>query len=133
MKNKTRAKIIYGWGLVLILVGLILNHFKIGSPNFEIFGGIGNWLIYIGFIGLIIATVRLLTKKKQKKVDERMEFVATKALRITFLFLLLAAFAIMIIDGIKTITIPYHLFMSYSICVLLITYFISYKILLRYN
>jgi len=133
MKNKTRAKIMYGWAFVLILAGLILNHFNIGSPDFEIFGGVGNWLIYVGFVGLIIATVRLLTKKKQKKVDERMEFVTTKALRITFLFLLLAAFAIMILDGIKTITFPYHLSASYMICALLIVYFISYKILLKYN
>ncbi len=131
MENKTRAKISYGWGFILIIIGLILNYFNIGSPDFKIFGGIGNWLIYVGFIGLMIATVRALSRKREKKADERMEFVASKALRITFISLLLAAFAIMIIDGIKTITVSYHLFMSYLICSLLAVYFVAYRILLK--
>jgi len=133
MKNKTRVKMTYVWGFILILAGLLLNYFNVGNPNFKIFGGIGNWFIYIGFVGLIIATVRLLSRKKERKIDERMEFVATKALRITFLFLILGTFIVMIIDGVKTINTPYHLFMSYMICLLLIVYFIAYKILLNKN
>ena len=133
IKNKTKAKIIYGWAFALILVGLMLNYLDIGSPDFKIFGGVGNWLIYVGFIGLITVTARVLIKKRQKVVDERMEFIATKALRITFISLLLGSFIIMIIDGINKITLPYHMFMSYMICVLLVVYFISYKILLKLN
>lgn len=61
-----------------------------------------------------------------------MEFVAAKALRITFLSLLITSFITMVIDGIKAITIPYHMFMSYLICGLLIIYLVTYKILLRF-
>lgn len=133
MENKTRVQIMYGVALICIVAGLLFNYFNIGSPNFQIYGSVGNWLVYIGFVGVIIATVKLLIRKKQNKSDERMEFVATKALRITFLIFILGAFLIMILDGIKTITTPYHLFMSYLICVLLVIYLVVYKLLLRYN
>lgn len=134
MENKTRVMIMYAIALAMLILGLLLDYFKIGSPNFQIFGSVGNWLIYIGFVGLIIATVRLIfISKKKKAVDERMEFVATKALRITFLSLIIGAFIIMIIDGIKTITISYHMFMSYLVCIILVIYFIAYKILLKLN
>jgi len=43
------------------------------------------------------------------------------------------SFVITIIDGIKTINVPYHLFMSYMVCILLLIDIISYKLLLRYN
>jgi len=132
MKDKTRIKLSYGISLFFILIGLVFNYFKIGEPNFQIYGSVGNWLVYIGFIGIIIATIRKLSKK-QKKIDERMEFVAAKSLRFTFLFLIIGAFFIMVVDGIKIITLPYHLFMSYLVCVLLLVYMIIYKILLRNN
>lgn len=133
METKIRIQIMYGIALVCIIAGLLFNYFNVGSPNFQIYGSVGNWLVYIGFAGIIIATVKLLIRKKQNKGDERMEFVATKSLRITFLFTIIGSFAIMIIDGIKTITLPYHLFMSYMICILLIIYLVTYKLLLRYN
>lgn len=133
MKNKTRVTIMYSIAVVWIMLGLLLNHFNLGSSDFQIYGSVGNWLIYIGFIGLIIATVRLIfISKKRKTVDERMYFVAAKALRIAFLCLFIVAFIIMIIDGIKPITTPYHLFISYLVCIILIVYIISYKILLRF-
>ena len=123
----------YSIALVWIMLGLLFNHFNLGVSNFQIYGSVGNWLVYIGFIGLIIATVKLIfIAKKRKTIDERMEFVATKANRVTFLCLIIAAFVIMIIDGIKPITMPYHLFMSYLVCGILIVYFISYKVLLRF-
>lgn len=133
MENKTRVTIMYAIALVALTLGLLFDYFKIGSPTFQIFGSVGNWLIYTGFIGLIIATVRLIfVSKKKKTIDERMEFVATKALRISFLSLIIGAFIIMIIDGIKTITIPYHIFMSYLVCGLLLIYIVAYKILLKF-
>lgn len=122
----------YGWGILVLLSGLLFNYFNIGSPNFQIFGGIGNWLIYIGFIGLIIASFKTLIKKKPKVVDERMAFIASKASRVAFTALFITAFAVIIIDGIKTIMIPYHLFVSYLICFILIVYFVSYRILLKF-
>ena len=76
-----------GLGFVLIVIGLILNYFNIKSHNFEVFGRIGNWLIYIDFIELMIATVRILIKKKPKIADEKMGFIANKALKITFIFI----------------------------------------------
>ena len=81
-------------------------------------------------MGLIVATLTEIWRK-DKVVDERMQFVATKAMRVTFLCLIVAAFIIMIVDGIQQITLPYHLFMSYLVSGLLAVYYISYKILLK--
>lgn len=61
-----------------------------------------------------------------------MEFIVAKADRITFLCLFLVAFVIMIFDGIRPITTPYYLFMSYLVCGLLLVYISSYKILSRF-
>jgi hypothetical protein len=69
--------------------------------------------------------------RKDKIVDERMQFVATKALRSTFLSVIVAAFAIIVVDGIYPITMPYHLFMSYLVAGMLAAYYISYHVLLR--
>ncbi len=132
MKIKTRITIMYSLALAWLALGLLLNHFNIGSADFQIYGSVGTWLIYVGFIGIIIATVRLLVPKKERVVDERMEFVAAKSLRFTFLCFFILAFVIMIIDGINPITTPYHLFMSYLVCVILVIYMATYKILLRF-
>jgi hypothetical protein len=89
MEKKTRVKLMYSIAAVFLALGLLLNYLNVGSPDFQIFGGVGNWLIYTGFISLMIATVRMLTTPmKQRVVDERMEFVAAKANRITFLALI---------------------------------------------
>ena len=132
MKNKTRVTIMYFLALAWLTLGLLLNHFNLGSSDFQIYGSVGTWLIYLGFIGIIIATVRLLVPKKERVVDERMEFVAAKSLRIAFLCFFILAFVIMVIDGINSIKTPYHLFMSYLVCVILVIYIIAYKILLRF-
>ncbi|MDD2778256.1 MAG: DUF2178 domain-containing protein, partial [Methanocellales archaeon] len=117
MKNKTRVTIMYSIALAWLGLGLLLNHFNLGSSGFQIYGSVGTWLIYVGFIGIIIATVRLLVHKKERVIDERMEFVAAKSLRFTFLCFFILAFAIMVVDGIKQIKTPYHLFMSYLVCI----------------
>jgi hypothetical protein len=62
-----------------------------------------------------------------------MYFLANKANRITFLATIMIAFIIMIIDGIKTITVPYGLFMSYFICGITLFHLMTYKILLKNN
>jgi uncharacterized membrane protein len=131
MKNQIKSKEIYRYvfAVAVIIAGIILSYFNIGK-EFLGFNSVGSWLIYIGFIMIAVITLQLFMNKK-RVVDERMMFVATKASRITFLGLIIVAFIIMIIDGIKTITIPYSIFMSYLICFLMIIYFISYKILLR--
>jgi len=131
IESGTRAKLMYGIASSMLILGLLLNYFNLGTSNFAGFSSVGNWLIYLAFVGLMISTVIALSKKR-RSVDERMEFISTKALRITFLSLFVASFIIVIIDGIKAITIPYHMFMSYLVCGLLIIYFITYKILLRF-
>jgi hypothetical protein len=131
MKNKTRLGLKYGFAVFLIIAGLILMYLKIGE-EFLGFSSVGSWLIYVGFVMLAIITLQLISNKK-RIVDERMEFVATKAARITFLALIIFAFLIMIIDGIKPITMPYSYFMSYLISGIVFIYFISYQVLLKRN
>ena len=131
IKNKTQLGWRYGFALIVIIAGIILNYYNV-NKEFLGFGSVGNWLAYVGFLMLIIITLQLVFNKK-RVIDERMQFVATKASRITYVFIILAAFIIMVIDGIKTITIPYSYFMSYFICGIILVYLVSYKILLRYN
>jgi hypothetical protein len=131
MKNKTRLGLKYGFAVFLIIAGLILMYLKIGE-EFLGFSSVGSWLIYVGFVMLAIIILQLISNKK-RIVDERMEFIATKAARITFLALIIFAFLIMIIDGIKPITIPYSYFMSYLISGIVFIYFISYQVLLKRN
>lgn len=121
----------YSSSFVMIVLGLIFNFFEIGKNEFVGFSSVGSWLIYIGFLSIIIITIRVF-RTKNKVVDERMIFIANKSMRLTFLALIVFAFGIMILDGIKTIVVPYHLFMAYLICGLMLVYFISYKILLRF-
>jgi len=133
-KMKNEKKLIWGryvFALILIALGLFLMHKNIGQ-EFLGFESIGNWLIYVGFIMLAIITLQAISNKK-KIVDERMESIAYKASRITFLLMIIAAFVIMVIDGIKTIQIPYHLFMSYAMAYMMLIYFVAYKIIERYN
>jgi len=91
---------------------------------------VGNFLVYIGFVILLIILVRQISGKK-KKTDERMEFVAAKASRIAMIFMILGAFAVMVLDGIQPITLPYYLFAGYSVCAILLVYMISYYVLMR--
>ncbi len=121
----------YVFAVVLILAGLILSYLNIRKA-FLVFSSLGSWLIYIGFIMLAVITLQLISNKK-RLVDERMQFIATKAARITFIGIILFSFIIIILDGIKSINIAYSYFMSYLICGILLLYLISYKILLRFN
>lgn len=131
MEKKTRIKMMYGFAVIFLLVGSILKYFNIGSPDFTIAKSVGDWLIYIGFAEATIATIFVIRKAKQ--VDERMKYFATKAQSISFLALILGAFVVIVIDGIQSIVIPYHIFMSYLICYVLLVYAVTYKILIRLN
>ncbi|MFA5357828.1 MAG: DUF2178 domain-containing protein [archaeon] len=132
MEKKMRMTLKFGWGLSLIIIGLLLNQLNIGTNTFSGFDSVGTYLTYIGFLGLIIIGISEAWRKK-RVVDERMEYVAAKALRITFVCTIIAAFLIIVADGINPITLPYHLFVSYAICGTLIIYFVSYNVLLRYR
>lgn len=137
MKNKQEdigsKKLIwrYIFAASIIILGIILSYFNIGN-EFLGFSSVSLWLIYVGFIMIIVISLQALFKKK-RVVDERMEFIASKASRITFVGIILFAFMIMILDGIKPIEFPYSYFMSYFICGVVLLYLISYKILLRLN
>lgn len=133
MKNKqdkTRKRNLiwrYSFATLLILSGIVLSYFNIGN-EFLGFSSLSLWLIYVGFVMLTVITLQMLFKKK-RIVDERMEFIAAKASRVTFVGIILFAFLIMIIDGIKPIEVAYSYFMSYLICGIVLLYMISYKIL----
>ena len=129
--NKKNSVWRYGFAIILIFAGLIVSYLNIGK-EFLGFSSVGSWLIYVGFIMLTIVTLQLMSNKK-RIVDERMQFVATKAARITFIGIILFAFVIMVIDGIQPINIAYSYFMSYLICGIVLLYLVSYKILLRFN
>jgi len=129
--TKNRRRIIkYGFASALLILGLVLNYFNLGTQVFTVYGSVGSYLAYMGFMGLIVATLTEMWRK-DKITDERMQFVATKALKSTFLCLVLAAFVIIVADGISPITMPYHLFMSYLVAGILAAYYISYQVLLR--
>lgn len=118
------------WGAFMLLVGVILEFFKIGGPIFE-FGSVGKYLIYVGFIGLIIGVFKL--KRKEKKIDEREYQIALKSNRYTYAILMMSAFFVIIYDGINPITMPYHLFLSYAVIYSLLVTIVIYYAMLKYN
>jgi hypothetical protein len=131
MEKKKQAIWRYSFAIIIILTGLILNYKNIGK-EFLNFNSIGNWLIYIGFVMLAIVTLQFISGKK-RIVDERSQFIGMKASRITYVAIILVAFVTMVIDGIKTITIPYSQFMSAFVCGVVLVYLVSYKILEKKN
>jgi hypothetical protein len=129
--DESKLVFMYAFSIAVMILGMIFNLSGIGKTAFSTFGSVGNWLLYVGFAGLILSLIKSVWKTK-RVVDERMYFVATKANRLTFLILIIFSFVIIVIDGIKPITIPYHLFMSYLISGIVLVYAALYKILLKY-
>lgn len=119
-----------GFSVLVIIAGAILETLNIGSSEFLGFTSVGNWLVYVGLVGLAIVAIRGIAKK-DRKVDERMYFIANKANRVTFLVVIIGSFVIMVWDGIQRITMPYSLFMSYFVCGVIMAYVIAYKVLVR--
>jgi len=120
----------YTFAIFVILLGVFFEYLRLGDKFLE-FESVGSWLIYIGIVMIAVITIQFFNNRK-RVVDERAIFIANKSTRIVFLTIILFAFLIMILDGIHPITMPYHLFMSWLICGLLIVYFISYKIISRF-
>ncbi len=129
MLNKKQIIAKGSFGFALIIAGIILNSLGVNKEYLG-FPSIGNWLLFVGFISLSITIITTFTRK-DKIVDERMEKIGHQAAKITFLFVILGAFIIMIIDGIKTITMSYSLFMSDMIMLMTLIYFVSYKVIER--
>ena len=130
-QNRKTQKTIwkYAFGIITLILGAVLSYLKSG-PDFLGFPSVGSWLLYIGIISLAVAALQQI-RGKRRIVDERMQFVATKAARLTFIAIILAAFIIMVIDGIRPIAMAYSQFMSYLVCGICLFYFVSYKLLLR--
>ena len=131
MKNKKQAIWRYGFAIIIIISGLIMNYYNLGE-DFLGFSSVGNWLIYVGFVMLAIATLIFIQKKK-RIVDERSQFIGMKTARWTYVFIILILFITMVIDGVKSITIPYSQFTSMLICGITLFYFVTYKIIERKN
>lgn len=129
MEKKAKTLLKFAWAFGMILLGLLLNQLGLGANSFAGFGSVGTCLIYIGFIGLIVIGLAGLWRKK-KVVDERMEFVAGKAMRATFIFFIILAFVLIVLDGIQPISMPYYLFLSYLVCAMLLAYVAFYRVLL---
>jgi uncharacterized membrane protein len=125
--DKKNYKIIFGVGMMAL--GIVLEMLNVGVEYLG-FPSVGSWLIYVGVLSIILSIVQSL-RKKERKVDERMVHLANKANRITFLAVILVSFAIMVIDGIVSIDIPYSLFMSYFICGITFFHLAVYRIFLR--
>ncbi|KYC52771.1 MAG: hypothetical protein AMQ74_00620 [Candidatus Methanofastidiosum methylothiophilum] len=115
---------------ILMVVGITLNLYNIGSNEFFGQSTVGNYLIYIGFVMILVTSINYF-KKREKIIDERMEMLRYKAATITFMAFIFVSFAIIIIDGISPITIRYSLFISYLVCTILVIYIIAYKVLER--
>jgi uncharacterized membrane protein len=130
MEKKAAFALKAAWVFGLIALGLVLNQLGIGPGEFAGFASVGTYLIYIGFIGLVVVLLAGFWRGR-RIVDERMLAVAAKANRATFLFVIVLAFILIIADGIRPITMPYHLFLSYLVCAMLLVYFAAYKVLLR--
>jgi len=130
-QNKRQSTWRYSFAFVILVTGLILNYFKLGQ-EFLGFTSVGNWLIYVGFVMFMVVTLQFSLAKK-RIVDERSKFIGMKAAQITYVAIILVAFIIMVIDGIKPITLSYSYFMSDLICGIVLIYFIAYKTIEKYN
>ncbi len=119
----------YAFALLVIISGLTFAYLGVGK-SFLGFTSVGTWMIYVGFVMLGVMTLQLFLKKK-RIVDERMEFVAAKASRVTFMVIIMFAFILMVVDGLRPIAMPYSYLMSYFISGIVLVYFVSYRILLR--
>ena len=132
MEKKKITAMKYAFGTLLFVAGLILDFADIGKNPFLGYGSVGTYLIFCGLILFALLIFKSLRKDKSSP-DERAMYMASKAGRLTFIFMILFAFAVMVVDGISPIKMQYSLFMSYFICSVTLFYFGSYKLLLKYN
>jgi len=116
--------------VILMMMGLLLNHYNIGTNELFGYSTVGNYLIYISFVMILVTSLIYFTKR-EKIIDERIEMLRYKAGTLTFTVFIFIAFAIIILDGIQPITMRYSMFISYAICAVLVFYVIAYKILER--
>lgn len=131
-KVVTKKNIIarYVFAFVLVVAGIVANYMNL-ADEFLGFQSVGNWLIFVGFIMFAVVTISAISKK-DRIVDERMEKIAYMSSRVTFIFIILGAFVVMVWDGISKINVPYSIFMSNMMAWIVLVYFVSYKIIEKY-
>ncbi|MDY1591302.1 MAG: hypothetical protein RBS85_03960 [Methanofastidiosum sp.] len=115
---------------VLMAGGFLLNTYNIGTNELFGFSTVGNYLIYIGFVMILVTSIMYFTKR-EKIIDERIEMLRYRAGTLTYMVFIFVAFALIILDGIRPITMRYSLFISYAVCAVLLFYVITYKVLDR--
>jgi L-asparagine transporter-like permease len=130
--TKKGIKTKYAVALAIIIIGILITIFNVGESEFAGFPSLGTWIIFTGAIIAAITTMKL-SSKKERIIDERMEHIGYKASRVTTLMLILTLFSTMILDGIYTLTIPYHIYASFLVCFYIAVYVISYKVIERNN
>ncbi len=126
-----KGMILRGVFIVLLMIsGVLLNHYNIGRNELFGYSTVGNYLIFIGFV-MILATAMIYFRKKENIIDERIEMLRNKSMTLTFTVFIFVAFALIIWDGIQPITMRYSMFISYAVCAILVFYVITYKFLER--
>ena len=130
--TRNKMKIKYAFAGIIIILGIIFLLFGIGGKEFGGFPSLGFWILYVGILYTAIVTISFVLNRK-KIIDERMEHIGYRASRLTTLVLMLFLFSVMVIDGIYTIEFRYYLFSSGLVCLYVLTYLISYKMIERKN
>lgn len=116
-----------GIAMVLIILGIVLNLFNIGVSNLNFFS-LGSCFIYIGFITILLAT-SLFAFKRECVIDERNVHVGNISMKIAFMSYVLFSFLFIILDSIFFINIKLSQFLSFFLCLIIIIYWIAYKII----
>ena len=131
-KVVTKKGMIYRIVFIVVLMagGLLLNTYNIGKNELFGYSTVGNYLLYIGFVMILVTSMMYFTKR-EKIIDERIEMLRYKAGTLTFTVFIFVAFALIILDGIYPITMRYSMFISYAVCAVLLFYVVAYKVLDR--
>jgi len=125
-KVVTKKGMIYRIVFIAVLMagGLLLNTFNIGKNELFGYSTVGNYLLYLGFVMILVTSMMYFTKR-EKIIDERIEMLRYKAGTLTFTVFIFVAFALIILDGIYPITMRYSMFISYAVCAVLLFYVIA--------
>lgn len=118
----------YIFAASIVILGLTLNILNIGKTNFFSYDSVGNYMLFVGALITLITTLSIFTKK-DKIIDERHERIAVGAMKYVWYFIFIGGFSIIIADGISPIKISIRHFISYAMCLIILVYAISYKIL----
>lgn len=126
-KNNVSFRISILIAFILIAVGIVLNSMGFNNGFFE-FASFGNWIVFLGTMILIVSLINLIFSNKTI-VDERTAMIKFKSAQVSYVFFLILAFILMIIDELNPLEIKISYLLSYLICAILIVNFLTYRIL----